>query len=150
MTTHEPHIASHLVDADGEPMTTLDDVQEAATKSGIRIPGWAIWAIGIGLLPWGTWVTMTLATGLAQQQAVETAIAQRERQSEQNALRITAVEARNSEVNAAMRVVEATRFTAANGRELTAAIESRLDRLEVKFDSMRRDLDRAGVKSPPP
>ncbi len=115
-------------------MSTVDEVKEQAEKSGIAIPGWAIWVLVVVVLPWGTWVTTQVGAQGFTQATLDAATS-----------RIAILETRAADHSASLKVMEATRFTSANGRELLIAVETRLERLEVKFDSMRRDLDRAGL-----
>lgn len=116
---------------------------EDVPAKGMRLPPYILWIIGISLVPivsWCTFVTMT---------AFETRY--RGVIQDVNTQKINVLEKQYGEIVINMKVVEATRFTAEDGEKLTLAISTRIDRLEVKFDAMRRDLDRAGVgvvKSP--
>ena len=118
----------------------MEEIQEQAQKAGVTLPPFAIWGLGVFLtaatatiVPWGTWITARVMAHDYRMEVVD-----------DNARRVRDIEAKSLQTDSSMRIVEATRFTAQNGRDLVAAVEQRLDRLEDKFDLLRRDLDRKG------
>ena len=112
---------------------------------GVNLPGWFLKVMAacaslltVGGIPWASWVTYTLIQ-----------IEARDDNTRSNQDRIANLERAKQDHDARLAVIDATKFTSENARLLTTGIESRLDRLETKFDTLQRDFDRTFSKREP-
>lgn len=115
--------------------TAQEQIIEEVNK-GLFIPMWAIWVFVVIIIPWSTWMTVSMADVSYKSSVISV-----------HAVKIADLENKYGEILTSVKVIEATKFTSNDGKQLTRTIEDRLDRLEVKFDAMRREIDKGGFKS---